>query len=484
MKKTLNITIPESDLQLTACKFYKNYEHWFHKAFYWSDTTQNAYFNYMDKLDHYLKVPLIGADVDDYNNAILEMNSHRRKEYSQSTLNSIRSVINDICAFVEFYSKGKFSNTLWGTAWNALNTKNTSKFSRVQRVDEQINRKLRTPRSLSIPEEIKLLTEIHNNFLTDSFYLGIAILFYLGLRPGECCGLKFGDIRPLQDYPDVFCLYVYSQIRSTSEKTNQLKTANAYRVLPIPAELHSLIVQRREKVENELGQDCSAFPILCLNDSPEGYKHSCRPKDFLLLCKRTLRQCEVAESTMKELSVDIYNEDPFKEASATAYLLRRNFATALSGVCGMDEDEIKYMMGHAIYTLGERRSDFLNPDTLFSLYKKLNRRHYKKLAKDSNRFEATDRNAIIIHQKHAKISVTAEALQRFNGKVNFTVWNDYPNDSIDFKLLSDKQDGITIEPMHQYVPLKNADRVWLHREFTEAVNTSRNHSEGHKKRQK
>lgn len=481
MYKDLKIHIPPEDLQLTACQFFIKYEPCFHTAFNWVVLTCESYRRYMDMLSKYLSIPICDADADDYESAILEMNQHKKRPYSSNTLKTIKSVINDICYFIETYYDGFFRSNMWGTAWNTERKISDPKAKRKDILNEQIDCKLRIPRSMSIPEEIKFLDQVNENYINNSFYLGAAIIFYLGLRPGECCGLKFSDIRPLSGYTGVQCLYIYEQIRSTSEKTYELKTTNAYRILPIPTELYVLLWRREQKLKAEMG---SAFttdiPVVCMAESLNGYTEHCNAKKFMQHCTNLLRKCEVAESTMNELSMELREDNPFKEAAATGYLLRRNFATAIAGVCGMTEDEINYMMGHAIYIPDERRADFLNPDVLFKLFKKLNRRHYAPLPKDTNSFEIKD-SLQVIHQREAEITVQDDIFKTHPNGIKFTVWDDYPNDYIEIKRLSDGGPELEIHPIYQHVPLRKAERVWMSREFTEAVGTSRKRSQAKKK---
>lgn len=484
MIKDLNISIPYEDLQLSPCAFFRRYRFGLYDAFGWQNTTKKSYENYIVKLEPYLTRPLIDAENSDYSRAIEAMNAHQRRKYSENTLKSIRSIINDICYFAQVYSDGIFFNPLWGTGWNTDTGIKKPAKTRDEAINQNIRLKLRTPKSLSIPEELKLLDIVKSNFLSNSLYLGVAIMFYMGLRPGECCGLSYGDIRPVSvNGSRFFCMYIYSQARSRSEHSYSLKTANAYRVLPVPYELCVLLDKRFKYISSRLSHtdtDIYKLPILCLNESVDGYVEGCNPRDFMLLCKKVLWQCKIDGHRLDELSGELRSHNLFQESAATSYLLRRNFATALAGICGMDDEEIKYEMGHTLIFTDDQRSDFLNPDRLLALWKKLNRRHYDKLESDGFSF-TFGAASLVVHQAYAEINVDEAGFSNAGGIKEMDVWCDYPNDNIKLKILSGDADSIEAIPMSQPVALREAERVWIQRDFSAAVIASANRSEGRKK---
>ena len=242
-------------------------------------------------------------------------------------------------------------------------------------------------------------------------------------------------------------------------------------------ELDSLIQRREEYLIRQLphGSDLSEYRILCDDNDP---LLDCNPKKFMKLCKDTLRDCAVKESVLNEMTKLIQTESENGESSPTSYLLRRNFATALSAVCGMEDDEIKYEIGHALYLMEERRSDFLNPDKLFDLWKKLNRRRYFSQHPGSFAVENEMQN---IHQREASIHITKQLLELYSNGILVKIWNDYPNDYIRIQVKDGKLKDSLMSVIQEPVPLKKAIRVKIHREFSTAVSQSRNRSEGKKK---
>lgn len=469
MKKDLRIIVSEEDLMLDACSFYRRFEHHFYQAFGWIDTTQDTYGNYIAQLTPHLKdIPLAESNVDTFSKAIDLLNRARGKKYAASTIKSIQSVIADICYFAEVYSNGKYHTVLWGTTWGGDEGVSPPK-------DKSIDKKS-TPKSLSLLEEIKILKIVRREILNNSYAAGLAIMFYMGLRPGECAGLKYGDIRPLMGHPQVNCLYIYAQIRTTKEATNALKTENAYRVLPIPNELNALLQERIAHLQKRFG-DISGFPIICKSDL-DAIALPCNPNVFAEYCKYKLREVSVKERTLRE-AAEASKAEGRSEAAATSYLLRRNFATALLAVCGLESDEVKFLIGHAIYTLNESRRDYLNPDVLYRLWEKENIRSFF----GENIYEyKVDEQPLNIHRKSAIISVPKEHLNDHPAGVMLNVSNTDVNDRIKMIVKGGKRSAITMMVFNQPVTAKRADRVKIEAEFSEAVSKTRNLSEKRGKR--
>lgn len=472
MKKDLGIIVSDEDLMLDACSFYGLHKLEFYKAFEWDDSTKKIYENYIMQLVPYLKeIPLMDSNIDTFSTAIFSMNHAREKKYATATIKSIQSVIADICYFAEAYSNGKYHNVLWGTTWRG-DGGTIPKKVKGKSVDKINEKRLSTPKSLSLLEEIKILDIVRRDIVKNSYAAGMGIMFYMGLRPGECAGLKYGDIRPLMGHPEVKCLYVYSQIRTTKQATNELKTQNAYRILPIPQELDMLLEKRMKFLQDRFG-DVASFPIVCKREKDtDAITLPCNPNVFAEYCKNQLREVSVKEATLRAAAEGSKAEDR-TEAAATSYLLRRNFSTALLAVCGLEDDEVKFLMGHAIYTLYEKRRDYVNPDVLFRLWQKENIRSY--FSKDSFEF-SIDERPLDIHKKSAVIEVSKKYLDVHPDGVMLSVSNVDANDRIKMIVQEGECSNITVMSFNQPVPPKRADRVKIEAEFSEAVNKSRKRS--------
>ena len=467
MKRDLKVAVTEEDLMHDACSFYYHFRFHLRRAFGWADTTLKSYGNYIDQLKPYLKdIPLKDTDIDTFLNAITLLNAARKKKYNNNTLKTIKSVINDICRFAECYSYGKYHNVLWGTTWHK--DKEIDYLKEIGKdIQKIIEKKLAVPKSLSLREEVSLISNVRDTVAKESYAVGLAIMFYMGLRPGECAGLKYGDIRPLKGHPEVNCLYVYSQIRTSKEATSTLKTENAYRVLPIPRELNEMLEERKEYLLRRF-DTISDLPIIC-KDNNAVLTAPCNPNKFAEYCKYKLREIEVQEATLRDAAEESAAEGRGEEA-ATSYLLRRNFATAMLAVCGLEADEIKYLMGHAIETLNESRYDYLNPNVLYRIWEKENIRSYFT----NVRSEFTiDEKALNIHRKNAFINVPETYFVEHPEGVILNVHNTDATDRVNMIVQEGKYDSIIMMSFNQVVPQKRADRVRIESEFAEAAKNAK-----------
>ena len=98
-------------------------------------------------------------------------------------------------------------------------------------------------RALTAEEEEKLM----GTFASHPDGLYAAILFYLGVRPGEARGLQWGDL----DF-DGKTVHIQRDTDYASKKTalvGALKTAAANRFIPLPTALESLLAPRRASPE-------------------------------------------------------------------------------------------------------------------------------------------------------------------------------------------------------------------------------------------
>ena len=265
-------------------------------------------------------------------------------------------------------------------------------------------------------------------------------------------------------------MYVYEQVNAAEEATNELKTKNAYRVLPVPSELASLIEKRRAVVEERLPGKSGQCYLVCEGEETEELQRQCDRRKFRVCCQDLLREISVEEAVVTNL-YSLIEAKKVAEASVTSYLLRRNFATALAGVCGMEDDELKYEMGHSLHDQEEHRYDFLNPDTMRHLWEKLERRQYHTEEGRDPVIRLTEGQGLLLRQKEVTLSAEEESLGA-NG-VFLGIWNEYPNDYIQVEIQSGEPASIEYRTSAEPIVLKKAARVIIHHEFIEAVKKSR-----------
>ena len=310
MIKDLPISIPPNDLRLNTGALYSKYEQQIISAFRWVESTQKSYRNTMNSASEFLTgISFCDCLTDDFDMAIEKLNKRRiaggKNPYSENTLKGFRSVFNDLCYFSETYSNGRYSSVVWGSDWKIADGSKNSQKQPEEEEKERVKRQVALPRSLTMTQELKLVDAINRYIEKDSNYAGLALSFYLGLRPGECCGVTFSDIRPLEGYPGAYCLYIYEQLKVDEIASNDLKTPNAYRVLPIPLELFQLLSRRKAAVERKMRGNCDSCYIVCLDDTRSGLWRQGNRRSFRVFAQTILRSIKVDEQVVINLSKEI-----------------------------------------------------------------------------------------------------------------------------------------------------------------------------------
>lgn len=243
---------------------------------------------------------------------------------------------------------------------------------------------VRLQKSLSIREEYLIVKSILEDPYQSGQHMGLALMFCLGLRNEEACGLDFGDMKPMQYHKPDSCLWVY---KSTKRGTNELqpsgKTRNMARLLPVPAILLRLLTERRKFLELEVAAgrlilpahtSVDNLPIVCMN---EDYLTRCNSKHLTAAGRQLLKEVDVKEDELAYIDIELEEnrlvEDGIDEKDPTVYLFRRNLGTHLY-ILGLTEAEIQYVMGHEIEDPYENRNDFTNEDKLYQIKLKMDQR--------------------------------------------------------------------------------------------------------------
>ena len=294
-----------------------------------------------------------------------------RRDYSDSQMNHFKYLIFSVfnCAA----SVGYCHSFLWGT-----------KFSiNKDRESIAILSKTQIKRSLSIKQEKDLIEAIMSSPDEDGSLIALLLMFSLGLRDGEACGLDFGDIYKLPYYPGCYVAVVkQSTIPNTSILQSSGKSWNSGRKIPIPTKVLSLILERKKLIEdiiakNNLDLDISRVPVAC-----KGYIQS-SSKSFPRLkadnvtdkARELFISVKIDSEVLASLEIEMEEEVErleVTESEVTAYLLRRNFATHLK-ILGLDYPDIQYLLGHCIDDPYVNRPDYTD-SKLYQLSLQMKRR--------------------------------------------------------------------------------------------------------------
>jgi len=246
----------------------------------------------------------------------------------------------------------------------------------------------RTRKSLTVKQEIKIYMYLMSCMNQAGSGAGLMLMYALGLRNNEACGINFGYIREFLEYPGHYYLIVP---QTTELGSNALKimgkTANSGRRIPLPNLLLNCLfrlkdIRAREAMEKGFSGNPDDLPIACKKNNPlercssddisraakEMYERiGMRSEDLIFLNQELMEDTQVARDEMEEDEFREIEKDP------TAYLLRRNFATHMA-ILGLTDQEIRYVIGHQIEDEYIQRRAFGDEKLLFRIKQKMDER--------------------------------------------------------------------------------------------------------------
>lgn len=353
-----------------------------HISRYWNDSTKKKY----EREYNNIIIPALKGHnektIREYNKSdYLEALQRIRKKgyivngikhsYTESTMKHFENLIYYVVYYASEY--GLCDNVLWGSEFAV------EAFSERDEIEEKTFLK----KSLSVKQEYELANELLEDAYEEGEKVALLLMWGLGLRNGEACGLDYGDIKPLWGHDDCCVAWIY---KSTQIKSRELqaggKTVNTGRIIPVPEIILEFLKKRKTIIEQLLIKNNSSVNI---DELPICNCGELNENSFFIRCKAddvTAAACKVFEATDissrqiayldKELS-ESNVADMLKEKEPTAYLLRRNFATQMQ-ILGLKIPEIQYLIGHDVEDAYESRNAFVDGDRIYSMYTKLKQR--------------------------------------------------------------------------------------------------------------
>ena len=302
----------------------------------------------------------------------------------------------------------------------------------------------RNKKSFSVKQELAVYRYLMLNMdLTDGT-AGLMLMYALGLRNNEACGINFGYIREFSAYPGHYYLYVP---QSTELGTNTLKvlgkTRNSGRRIPMPDTLAKLLLelrQKREKLATERGYRGRGedLPVACKKNNPT---ERCSADDLSQAAKTMYEVIGMRTAELVALNQELledaqaakeeYEDDEFSEIEKdpSAYLMRRNFATHIAAV-GLTDAEIHYVIGHKIEDEYIQRRAFGDEKMLYRIKLKMDQRPLLNDVQPDRCISVTpgSRNSINSSQK---ISMNLQAENMKEVRIHVTA--EEPGDAIQFR---------------------------------------------------
>lgn len=357
----------------------------------WHDGTQVKYDGHINKLivphlrnhDH---TPIHDYTLDDFKHVIDELrrvgqhnNPDKYKPYADSTLGKVWHIMKTVVTVTSDHES--FHNVFD----ESEKDQQTTEAHKIQQMKEL----WLIPKSLSVKEEKKVLEYILRNLDKRGEYAALFLSLCLGLRLGESSSINFGFITEMAVFPGHYYLKVPQSTMIHSNRTKvEMKTYNAYRNIPLPQLAVEVLFYLREKRIHRL-QKISG-DVTSIDNAPIAY----RGKRESIRCSADAVSAEARKmfgelglrgrveeidaylqqdaSVVEEEQVDV-DEFALVEKDASAYLLRRNFASALA-ILQLSDAELTYILGHVIEDSQAQRSDFLDERELFAIKQKMDRR--------------------------------------------------------------------------------------------------------------
>ena len=285
-----------------------------------------------------------------------------------------------------------------------------------------------TPKSLTVSQEIAVTKYLNQHCQLFGQVLGLLLMFALGLRNEEACGVNFGHICEMTEYPGNYYLIIpqTTKIGRNSLKLSG-KTPNANRFIPLPNSIVTLLfniltnrMEALKKRDNGIQYNAATLPIVCFNDN---YTKRCASQHLTDAAKIMFTKVGFSEEALISLAQELQAEYIFAEENGltdeiallekdpTAYLLRRNFATHLI-ILGLDEAEREYIIGHAIEVAGVRRRDFTDEVLLLPIKRKLDKRPLlNNIPELNNIYMKPNQSVDLQKDNHVQLHIPAQTTQ-------------------------------------------------------------------------
>ena len=244
-------------------------------------------------------------------------------EYSENAINHFKYLIYSV--FFHAANAGYCDRFLWGTKFELNFGRETI----------AVRSKTQIKRSLSIDQEKALISILMESPKVNGKRIALLLMFALGLRDGEACGLDFGEIYELPYYSGCYVAVIkQSTIPNTSILQSSGKTWNTGRRIPIPGRVAAFLLERKAIVteiieKNGLEVDINRIPVAAAcalyDDSAEIGKRL-KADDVTEEAKKVFRQAGIASEVLATLEIEMEEENArleISESNVTAYLLRR-----------------------------------------------------------------------------------------------------------------------------------------------------------------
>lgn len=252
--------------------------------------------------------------------------------------------------------------------------------------EELIMRGIKIQATMPMKTVLALTREVVRDCKDHGELMGLLIMILAGARTSEALAVTYKDV--VEYKPGKWAIAIHdTQIQGKRESQEGGKTPNAPRWLPVPSFFAGLVRDRKAHATRVYPrQKIADLEIACVgHDYTRGVTQG-----ELNLWAKTLYQKVGGDEVLwaESMAVLLTDKDEAidNEGSATAYLLRHQFCTAMVA-CGLTPSEIQSVMGHKVEANDLRKYDFANSDALEELAQKMEQRGLVQLLNESQRTE-------------------------------------------------------------------------------------------------
>ena len=210
----------------------------------------------------------------------------------------------------------------------------------------------------SLPADVRrrVASYLAENLHRTQMVLGMTLMYYCGLRNAEACAITFGQIqriKPPEGQYDYGCAWVSIEYQIyKGERTEYLKTTNAYRIVIIPHEAVKLIDWMHDQLVS-MGFSEEEINELPVTATEFGDNEFVDPQVLAGYVVKALIECGFSKEYLSQvIQLQHINPDPIDDPGLginthfTAYILRRDAATRYSTICGLSPNIVDYLLGH------------------------------------------------------------------------------------------------------------------------------------------
>lgn len=176
--------------------------------------------------------------------------------------------------------------------------------------------------------------------------LGVSLMLFCGLRPAEAAAVLIGEIQILGNFG---LLPVLFQVKN-GIRTEILKSSAAYRITKLPYIAICLVAKYKDHLRN-LGYSDDQISAMPLAPKRNTYDILCEGSDISAFARKLLTVTGSSDEFL-QASITLMNKEPDTDSDGnllqdtSAYVLRRDWCSRVSDICGLSRPAVDYHIGH------------------------------------------------------------------------------------------------------------------------------------------